>query len=154
MTKGNNLTIASLDNDITYPPWFCCCHDKSKACLVRVRKAVTIKYIQQHVAHFPDKVDLYIESMKKFIGCLLHTEPLSKTTFLSKYCLLCPVNRHPFVRADFSLNRFSNPLNYLRFDDKTARSARYERGVLDVCCRSTVYFVQSIVILLYGQIFH
>ena len=58
-----------------------------------------------------------------------YTEPLSKTTFLSKYCLLCPANRHRFVRAAFSLNRFSNLLNYLRFDDKTARSARYQRGV-------------------------
>ena len=40
-----------------------------------------------------------------------------------------PVNRHPFVRAAFSLNRFSNLLNYLRFDDKIPRSARCERGV-------------------------
>ena len=48
---------------------------------------------------------------------------------ISVEVLFSPVNRHPFVRAAFSLNRFSNLLMYLRFNDKTARSARCERGV-------------------------
>ena len=48
---------------------------------------------------------------------------------ISVEVLFSLVNRHPFVRAAFSLNRFSNLINYLRFDDKTARSAPCERGV-------------------------
>ena len=64
--------------------------------------------------------------MKQFIGCLLHTAALLQND-ISVEVLFSPVNRHPFVRAAFSLNRFSNPLNYLRFDDKTPRSTRCEK---------------------------
>ena len=57
--------------------------------------------------------------------------PLQKDIFVE--VLLSPVNRHPFVRAVFSLNRFSNLLNYLSFDDK-----------LDLHGVKEVYFAPSV----------
>ena len=64
--------------------------------------------------------------MKSFIGCLLHTGALRQND-ISVEVLFSPVDGNPLVRAAFSMNRFSNLLNHLRFDDKTTRSARRER---------------------------
>ena len=62
------------------------------------------------------------------MGPLPHTGALLQND-ISVEVLFSPVERHPFVQAAFSLNRVSNPLNYLRFDDKTPRSARCERDI-------------------------
>ena len=67
--------------------------------------------------------------IKAFIGCLLHTGALHQND-LSVELLFSPVDSNPFVRAAFSMKRFSHLLNHLRFDDKTTRSKRRERDSL------------------------
>ena len=57
---------------------------------------------------------------------MLHIEAFHQND-ISVELLFSPVDGNPLVRAAFSMNRFSNLLNHLRFDDKTTRSARRER---------------------------
>ena len=53
--------------------------------------------------------------MKQFIECLQHAGAFCQNE-ISVEVLFNPVNGNPYIRAAFSMNRFSNPLNHLRFD--------------------------------------
>ncbi|XP_059169788.1 piggyBac transposable element-derived protein 4-like [Physella acuta] len=66
--------------------------------------------------------------MKAFIGCLLHTGALHQNS-ISVELLFSPVHGNPLLRAAFSMKRFSNLLNHIRFDNKDTRSVRRSRDV-------------------------
>ena len=66
--------------------------------------------------------------MKAFIGCLLHTGALHQNN-ISVKLLFSPVHGNPLLRAAFSMKRFSNLLNHIRFDNKDTRSVRRARDV-------------------------
>ncbi|KAK3701972.1 hypothetical protein RRG08_017862 [Elysia crispata] len=66
--------------------------------------------------------------IRAFIGCLIHTGALHQHG-ISVELLFSPVDGNSLACSAFSVKRFSNLLNHLRFDDKSTRSVRRARDV-------------------------